>query len=339
MAAPKITVFGAGLIGRRHVEQATAQARLAAIVDPTDAARTLAAEAGVPHFADPESYLAAERPDGIVIATPNHLHAAHALAAIAAGVPVLIEKPLADTRDNADRIVQAARAADVPVLVGHHRRHNPIVARAKAEIAAGTLGQIVAVQGQFWLYKPADYFEATWRKGPGAGPAMINFIHDVDLLRHFCGEIVEVQAMRSNVRRGQSVEDTAAVLLRFENGALGTFSLSDTIAAPWSWEMTSGENPIYPHHPGTCYTIGGTQAALSVPDLRLWSHDGPRSWWNPINAQTLQVDHADAFVRQFSHFIDVINGAPPLVSAEEGRASLAAVLDVLQATLPAQETP
>lgn len=333
----KIAVFGAGLIGKRHIEQAVAQAHLAAIVDPSDAAKQLADEYQVAHFAAPEMFLNTQKVDGVVIATPNHLHADHAVACLSHGIPVLIEKPMADSLDNADRIAKAAGVAGVPVLLGHHRRHNPIITRVKAEIAAGALGDIVAANGQFWLYKPDDYFNATWRKGPGAGPAMINFIHDVDLLRHFCGDIVEIQAMRSNVVRGQDVEDTAAILMRFANGALGTFSLSDTVVAPWSWEMTSGENPIYPHRLGGCYTIGGTKGSLSVPDLKLWKHEGVRSWWNPIDAQVLEVDHADAFERQFTHFLDVIKGAAPLVSAAEGRASLACVLEVLKTALPRKD--
>ncbi|MEX0281865.1 MAG: Gfo/Idh/MocA family protein, partial [Arenibacterium sp.] len=316
------------------VEQALSQAELVGIADPSDMAQQVASDAGATWFADPEQCLAQTRPDGVVIATPNHLHAEHALQCIAASVPCLVEKPIADSAENAARIVSAAEQSGVPVLIGHHRRHNPIVARAKEEIVSGRLGEIVAVSGQFWLYKPQDYFETTWRKGPGAGPTMINFIHDVDLLRHFCGNIVEVQAMRSNRQRGQSVEDTAAILMRFETGVLGTFSLSDTVVAPWSWEMSAAENPIYPHHPGSCYQIGGTHGGLSVPDLKLWTHDGPRSWWNPISAQTLGVTPADAFARQFSHFLDVINGATPRVSAAEGAKSLAAVLDVLQAGPP-----
>ena len=339
MNTPRIAVFGAGLIGQRHVEQARAQASLAAIIDPSDPAKDLAEAMGVPHFTNPAAFLDAPiKADGVVIATPNHLHADHALACIAAGLPVLIEKPIADTLENADRIAKASAETGVRVLVGHHRRHNPIVKRAKAEIDAGTLGTLIAANGQFWLYKPDDYFDATWRKGPGAGPAMINFIHDVDLLRHFCGEITEVQAMRSNQQRGQDVEDSAAILLRFANGALGTFSMSDTIVAPWSWEMSSGENPIYPHRPGACYHIGGTRASLSVPDLKLWSHDGPRSWWTDISAQSLTVEPADAFALQFTHFLEVIAGAPPLVSADEGRASLGAVLKVLDAALTGKAT-
>ena len=333
MARPSIAVVGAGLIGRRHAEQALVQARLCAIVDPSPDVADFAAGLDVPQFNDLETCLATAQPDGAVIATPNQLHAVQAKTCLEAGVPVLIEKPIADSLDAADVIADTVMRTAVPALVGHHRRHNPIIKKAKTVIDEGTLGDIVAVQGQFWLYKPPDYFDATWRKGQGAGPTLINLIHDIDLLRHFCGEISEISAMRSNKKRGFDVEDTAALTLRFESGALGAFTLSDTIAAPWSWEMTSAENPVYPHCPGSCYRIGGTRGALSVPDLCLWSYDGPRNWWNPISSNTLEVENGDAFALQFAHFLEVIGGATPLVDANEGRASLKAVLSVLDAPL------
>lgn len=333
MERPSIVIVGAGLIGARHVEQAAQQAQLCAIVDPADAARDLAERFKVPHFDTVEDCLDQMRPDGAVIATPNSLHEAHALPFLKAGVPLLIEKPLADTVESADRILAALEQSGTPVLVGHHRRHNPIIQRAKADIDAGRLGTIVAITGQFWLYKPDDYFEANWRAQPGAGPLMINLIHDVDLLRYLCGDIVEVQSMRSNATRGFTVEDTAAVLLRFANGALGTFSLSDTAAAPWSWEMSSAENPIYPHTGGACYTIGGTHGALSIPDLKLWSHDDQRGWWCPISSEDRSVPVQDAFALQFTHFLDVIAGAHPLVSARDGRESLAVVLQAVETKL------
>ncbi|MEV9174298.1 gfo/Idh/MocA family oxidoreductase, partial [Klebsiella pneumoniae] len=90
-----------------------------------------------------------------------------------------------------------------------------------------------------------------------------------------CGEIVAVQAMASSARRGFAVEDTAAVTLRFAAGALGTLGVSDVAAGPWSWELTSGENPFYPRQDGDCYLVAGRDGALAVPTLDLWRYDGP----------------------------------------------------------------
>jgi len=91
----------------------------------------------------------------------------------------------------------------------------------------------------------------------------------VDLLRYLCGDVVSVQALESNHFRGNAVEDTAVILLRFASGAMGTVNVSDTIAAPWSCEFTSGESPAYTHTPETCFWIGGTRGSLTIPYLDL----------------------------------------------------------------------
>ena len=192
---PRLAVVGAGLIGQRHARLivAGADAALSAIVDPTDAARDFAAGIGAPWFASVADMLAVDRPDGLIVATPNQLHLDHGLQAVEAGLPALIEKPIADSVAAADQLVAAAEKAGVPLLIGHHRRHNPLIAQAKAKIDAGDLGRLVAVHGMFWLYKPDDYFDVEWRRKPGAGPVYINLIHDIDLLRHLIGEVASVQ--------------------------------------------------------------------------------------------------------------------------------------------------
>ena len=93
-------------------------------------------------------------------------------------------------------------------------------------------------------------------------------IHEVDNLRAMVGEIVAVQALLSNATRGFEVEDTVAIGLRFANGTLGTFLLSDTAASPKSWEQTSRENTAY----AACddedaYTLVGTRGSLGVPTM------------------------------------------------------------------------
>jgi len=334
MKKVKIAVAGAGLAGRQHIT-AIAQVEeveLAAVADP-DAGAFAGLDDGVPRYESPEDMLADARPDGLIIATPNHLHVAHGLACVAAGVPALIEKPIASDTASAAPLVAAAEAGDVALLIGHHRRHNPLVTAAREVIDGGELGRLLAVHAQTWLIKPDDYFRAAWRKRQGAGPVFINLIHDIDLLRHFCGEIARVRAVSSNAVRGHAVEDTAVALLEFANGALGTMSVSDSAVGPWSWELTARENPAYPATGESCYYLGGSEGALELPNLTLWKNPGARSWWAPISATKLVFDFGGhSLVRQLRHFAAVIRGEQtPLVSGRDALASLAAVEAVKRA--------
>ena len=321
----ELAVAGAGLIGRQHIDRILREptARLTAIVDPSRAAEAFAAECGVPLYSDLASMFDKQRPQGVVVATPNQLHVEHGLECVAAGVPALIEKPLADDPAAAERLVEAAEQAGVPLLTGHHRRYNPLIRQAKSAIEDGRIGRVIAAHAICWFYKPDDYFEQDWRRRPGAGPVFLNLIHDVDLLRHLCGEIVAVQAIESNAVRGNPVEETAVITLRFASGALGTVSVSDTIVSPWSWELTSGENNLYRPTSEECYLIGGSHGSLSIPGLSLWRNPGKRSWWEPLESNRIEVEVEDPLTLQTQHFCAVIRGeAEPLVSGREGLETL-----------------
>jgi predicted dehydrogenase len=151
----------------------------------------------------------------------------------------------------------------------------------------------------------------------------LNLIHDVDLLRYLVGEVESVQALESNAVRGNSVEETAVALLKFVNGAIGTVSVSDTIVAPWSWELTAGENPVYPHTDQACYQIGGTHGSMTIPKLEIWTNADKRSWWEPLRAERVFASAEDPLGLQLRNFARVIKGTePPLVSGREGLTTL-----------------
>lgn len=329
-----IAVVGAGLIGRKHVAAVrhSTTARLAAIVDPSPGAAEMAAACGVPHVADLTDLRSV---DGVILATPTALHVPQALECIARGWPVLVEKPVGVSARDGATLARAAQAAGVPVLVGHHRRHNPRIAAAHQVLRAGRLGRVISVQASVLLCKPDDYFAPDWRRAPGAGPLLTNLIHEIDTLRHLLGEVVAVQAVTSNAVRGFVVEDTAVALLHFASGALGTVTVSDAAAAPWSWEVTAAENPDFPQTGQSCLMIAGTHGALEVPTLRLWHHGGgPRSWLAPMQAEVLTVVDADPLIAQIDHFAAVIRGeAAPLVGAADATRSVAVVDAILRAAL------
>lgn len=313
----RIAVAGAGLIGRAHIAalRASPTCELAGVVDPSPAAGA--------DFSSIEELLEKDRPHGVVLATPNRLHVPQALQCIEAGLPVLVEKPLASALAEGEKLVQARGK----VLVGHHRAHSPIMAKAKQVVDSGALGRLVAVMGSATFYKPEQYFaEGPWRKAPGGGPILINMIHEVHNLRMLCGEIVAVQAIASSAVRGFPVEDTAAISLQFANGALGSFMLCDTAACARSWEQTAQENESYASYDDEdCYVIAGTDGSLSVPTMRLKTYPRPedRSWSKPFRLGKVELVREDPIARQMEHFGAVVRGeAEPLVSATDGLANL-----------------
>jgi predicted dehydrogenase len=345
MSAPKIriAVAGAGQIGKRHIEHVVKNDAcvLAAIVDPASAAADYARALGVAIYKTLAELLARDRLDGMILATPNQMHVDQTLECVAAGIPTLVEKPIAHALAAGIRLCEAAEAANVPVLVGHHRRHSSIMARAVDVVESGALGRIVAVVGTALFYKAENegYFDGAfaWRREPGGGPILLNMIHEVDNLRSLCGEIVAVQAFTSSATRNFLVEDTAAISLRFANGALGTFMLSDTAASDRSWEHTSGEDPRYAKaHTDNddCYLVAGTLGSLAIPTMRLQRYPtaADRSWHKSLETCVIELQVVDPLERQIAHFADVIRGrAKPLVSARDGLQNLRVVDAIVEA--------
>ena len=252
------------------------------------------------------------------------MHLEQSLICLEKKIPLLIEKPIAINSLEAFQIVKKSEETNTPVLIGQHRRHNNIAKIGKKIISDGTIGEVRSIQATCWFYKPDHYFNsAPWRKQKGAGPIYVNLIHDIDLLRYFCGDVKSVFAYGVPSKRGYENEDVASILLKFENDITATLSVSDSIVSPWSWEMTSKEHPIYHPVDNSCYLIGGSKGSLSLPDLSIWKHENQPDWWTPINRNSLSHDYIDPLVAQLQNFKDVItNNSEPLVTASEGAKSL-----------------
>ena len=329
-----IAIIGAGGIGRAHVERGMRSdaVTIAAIADPAAGAREFAASVGVPWYADHRAMLDAVRPACAIVATPNAQHVAIGIDCIERGVALLVEKPIADSVPEARRLCEAAAARGVPLMVGHQRRHNPIIGAAKRMVEAGILGRPVSVTAMSTWLKPDDYFETAWRREAGCGPVLINLIHDIDLLRFLLGEISSVQAVTSSAVRGHAVEDTAAIMLTFANGALGTISVTDTATAPWNWDLAAGEAAHYPRQDVNSHYLCGTEASLTLPRLEVWRYRGARGWHEPLTVERTQVHTGDPYAEQLRHLRAVLEGdATPLCSGLDGLRTLEATLAVHQA--------
>lgn len=323
----RICVVGSGAVGLTHVETIahTPGYALAGIADPAPSAEAVARQYGTPAFADHRDLIAAQQPQGAVIAAPNALHLPIGRDFLEAGIPILVEKPVANTVAEGMELAAISARTGVPVLVGHHRRHHPAIRKARELIAAGTLGRLATVSITYNLMKPPSYFEAAWRREPGVGgPLLINAIHEIDLLRFTVGEISEVMALSSSGIRNFAVEDTAAILFRLETGTLATLALSDTACGPWSWDLGSGDVARFPRHDIVSHMFAGTEAGLTLPRLELWRHQGERAWTTRMTPQPVDHEQKDPFLAQLEHFAAVIEGREaPVIDAREGSRNLA----------------
>jgi predicted dehydrogenase len=178
-----------------------------------------------------------------------------------------------------------------------------------------------------WLLKKSDdFFDIARHRETGGGPVLTDLVHDIADLRFICGEIVEVQALVSNKVRRFAVEDAAALLLKFANGAIGTVMESDATPGPWSWEWSSGENAAYPRQNQPCYLFAGTKGSLAVPTMQLWSYPGQDGWYAPLTCAELTAPSFDPIVEQLRHFLAIIaRGETPLISVEDAAGTIAVV--------------
>lgn len=324
-----ICVIGAGLVGLRHAQMAAAHpdVTLTAVVDTQPETRARLDQLGLPNCATLDAVPGETQ--AALIATPTPAHLAGTLDCLSRGWAVLVEKPVAGTLADADAICRAAQAAGLVALTGHHRRCHPFVQATVKRLPQ--LGPLVGVQGLWSLRKNDSYFQVAWRQAPGSGPLLTNLSHEIDLLRLFCGDISEVSCLVSNSARGGTLEDTAALSLRFASGALGSFLLSDAGASPWAFEAASGENPNIGQTGADYLRLIGTKGALSFPSLTLWR--------NPTEQETewsrALIPHKSPppptvlpLQDQLSRFANAVRGADDhgLASVEDGRATLAATL-------------
>ena len=332
----KLAVVGAGLIGMKHAELIAGDdaCSLVGICDVDPSCSSVADGFGVPFYQHVADLLKTARPEGVIVSTPNSHHASVVELCARNSVHVLVEKPIADSMEASIRIIDIADRMGIRVLVGHHRRHSPLIQKARDVVQSGRLGRLISVSMIWALLKPTTYFDLEWRKKrPGGGPALINLIHELDILRFICGEASEVYAQSSSSARKFEVEDSLSISILLKNGAVASIIASDATPSPWSYEATSHENPQYFHTDENCYHFFGARASLGFPKMDLWSYsDRERlGWQHPLSKSEVPVVKADPLEAQLKHFCRVVKGEEyPMVDGRDAARSLAVVLGVLK---------
>lgn len=322
----RIVLSGPGLIGKRHIAlvRRNNQTDLVGIVAPKSERNLEFAKINRIRLFDSFTEANDEQSfDAGMISSPNEFHFDQTVELIQLKKPVFVEKPMTDTLEQAKQISDQSISTGIPVLVGHHRTYSTYMTAAKQFIDSSDFGRPVLLTGSALFFKPVEYFETgPWRKTLSGGPIKINLIHEIGIWRYLYGEIESVFAISSNAVRNFQVEDTVTISFKFVSGALGSFLLSDVAASSRSWEMTSGENPDYPHYKGeSCYHISGTNGSIDFPNLETKTYDAltSPSWWSKFQCGKITVNPVDPLSAQIEHFIDVVSKkSTPRVSAEDG---------------------
>jgi predicted dehydrogenase len=301
------------------------------------ARRDWASRMEVPFFSSYETMIRDVPLDGVVISTPNCTHAEIAGFCAARGLNLLIEKPIAHTLEESNKILTCVRRFGVKALVGQHRRFSPQVRRLKQLLQSGTIGDVVGANVVWALRKNSSYYEnvngSNWKvkRSDGGGVLLINVVHEIDTLRFLFGEIVEVTALGSKNHRHLEVEDTVIIAIRFAGGQLASLFVSDCAASQYSYEHTVAENPAFPKFSGSCALFFGSTGTLTFPDFQL--HQAPRggAWMTDMPTRYLGPTEStrDPLLAEMEHFCDVIQGVvEPVTTVADAHESLKATLAV-----------
>jgi predicted dehydrogenase len=230
MRPVRVALLGCGAIATAvhlrvlmHLETA----EVVALADPDPAARDRARHlAGVEPTADPWSVVGRPDVDAVVVTTPSATHAELAAAAAAAGKHLYVEKPLATSREDGRRVVDAVDAAGVVAAIGFNRRFHPVFRRARELLRRNEIGHPVAVQSAFG--QRLDDVPGWKRSRATGGGAVLDLAsHHADLLRWLLGDVVEAQAWTASER---SEDDRATIRWRLENGVEAQTSVSFRVA-------------------------------------------------------------------------------------------------------------
>jgi predicted dehydrogenase len=225
-------IVGFGWVARDYAAPGilAAGGRVAAVSDPSPAARDAAASLGARPCSALSELLTQPGLDAIYVATPNHLHRQAVEAAAAASKPVLCEKPMAATLADAEAMATAVKRAGILYGTAFDQRHHPAHGAMREAVAAGLLGRVTAVRIAYCCWVDACWTADNWRADParaGGGALMDLAPHGLDLIHFLVGEpLADVAALTQARVQDYSVDDGAVLIGRTAGGVLAQMHVS-----------------------------------------------------------------------------------------------------------------
>ena len=325
----RVALVGLGGHGRtiQHAAEAVEGVKVVGVfdVDPAEGARG-AGRFGCPAAPTYEAVLATPGLDAVALVTPNRLHRAQAEAAFAAGLDVLVEKPIAHTVADGAAIVAAAEAAGRVLMVGHNMRYAASALEAARRLAAGDVGAVVAVEVHFSSDNGRRLPAGSWRLRPEEAPllpvAQLG-IHALDLVHALVGPVEAVSAFARTVSTPPGVVDSVVATLRLGAGALGGGVLG-TLQSHYCTPVRFA------------WTITGTDGALvGTPHTLVLERTGAA----PEPLVDVREDGFESYVRQIEVFAEAVRTR--VAPSSDGRSGLRAlaVVEALAASAAAGGAP
>lgn len=315
---PRIGIIGCGGIAAHHANACRANgATVTALADlHRPAAEKMAS--GLPRnprvFDTADELIESGLADVVCICTPPADHEHIAVAALARGIHVICEKPLAHTLESGRRVLEAAERSSALLMPGFRHRFLPAIRRIRELVVAGAIGEIVYLNNVF--AGPASFLKDRWfgkRAIAGGGALMDTTSHSVDLFRFLCGEIGGQRGFTHTSLPGIDVEDTGILIVKSEQGAVGAFTAS--------WIAGTGSAVI---------DIMGTKGRIFFDydrdtEIRVLPAEGGEP-------QIIAVKSSLGFVEEMAHFFRAIRGEEPLgCTARDGLRALEIIQNVYTA--------
>lgn len=317
----RAAIIGAGGISSNHHDgYLAAGVEVVAICDPVPEALATRARAWNVErtYHDFEAMFAAGGFDVVSIAAPTAVHHPATLAAAAAGVHVLVEKPMALDLRLADEMIAACADAGVVLMVNHQLRSSGPGRKARELIDAGVIGNVTHVrlrQAHDWGghgVRPSF----TTKASAGGGTLLDNGCHLADLARFFGGSVREVYARMATLKYPVEVEDTAHVSMVYGDGSLGLIEAA--------WTATGWEEGFW---------VYGTEGALECTNrygpqnLRHVYRASPGSDWDRTDLTTYEFTGAHSHTRHVLAFVAAVTGEAPVpCTGEDGREAVRLIL-------------
>ncbi|MBE5747854.1 MAG: Gfo/Idh/MocA family oxidoreductase [Clostridiales bacterium] len=313
----QFAIIGCGAISRIHAKaiQSLDNGNLYGVYDTRrESAEKFAAEyKGCKVFSTLDELFSCEEIDVVNVCVPSGLHAELTIKAAKAGKHVIVEKPMAITKEQLDNIINVTQEHNTKVAVITQLRFTPAFQKVKEAIDSGRLGKILLADFRGKYYRAPEYYSScgwrgTWEMD-GGGALMNQGIHGIDLIQYLMGGVKSVYALCRTQDRDIEAEDSAYLIVEYKNGAIG------------SMHGTTVAKPGYPR----VLEITGTKGTIKIEEdeIMAWDIDGEKveTKHASFNAgcEPLAFTH-EYHKMQFADLLEAIEqDRKPMVDAEEGR--------------------